>query len=190
MDIEKLKSELNVYLESGSDKDITKARGRLIEGYKKEIKKILKKDLNEEEKKYLLVIKEELEKELEKHKIQLDARYSKEFINKKAGVLSVTSVLPNAVKIASDKVKACIDDLKNANENQDKARKRVDVLKSVGSLAGTPFVYLGKFVLDQWYAVAGIGAILYFKEHPDKLFEVVKKLFGEEASVAAEVALK
>jgi vacuolar-type H+-ATPase subunit I/STV1 len=190
-DIKKLKYELEAFLEAGSDKDITAARGRLIERYKKEIKKLLnKKDLSPEEKENLSIMKEELEKEIGKHKIQLSARYSKEFLNKKAGVLSVVNLLPNAVSIAIDKVKACINDLKNAKDNKEKTQKKFEVLKSVGSLAATPFVYLGKFALDQWYAIAGAGAIWYFKDHPEELIGYIKNLFGEEAGLIAKVAIK
>jgi prefoldin subunit 5 len=189
--LKKLKSELEAYLEAGSSKDITKARGRLIECYKKEINKLLKKnDLSDEEQTNLVTMKEGLEEEIRKHKIQLDSRYSNEFLRKKAGVSSIVDSFPNAISISADKVKTCISDLKNAKDNKEKSIKRVEVLKSLGMLAGTPIVYLGKFALDQWYAIAGIGAIWYIKENPEKVIDFIKDKFGEETGLTANAILK
>ena len=190
-DLNKLKSELKAYQEAGNAKDITKARGRLIECYKRKINKLLKKrELTAEEQSNLLIMKDELEEQIKKHKLQLDARYSNEFLHKKAGVLSMINVLPNAVSIAVDKVKACISDLKNAKDNKEETSKRMNVLKSLGVLVGTPFVYLGKFALDQWYAIAGIGAAIYTVEHPDEVIGFIKDKLGDEAGLAADIALK
>ena len=52
-------------------------------------------------------------------------------------------------------------------------------MKSIGLLASTPIVFLGKFALDQWYAVLGLGAVWYFKKKPLKLAELLYKINQE-----------
>ena len=42
----------------------------------------------------------------------------------------------------------------------------MEALKSIGLLAATPVVYLGKFVLDKWYAVLGLGAAIQLFKDP------------------------
>lgn len=184
MNSEKIKEELDILIKQGNDQSITNTRGRLIAAYRKEINDLLKKEnLTDEEKEKLSSLKVDLTKEVEKHKIQLSARYSSEFLNKKANPSSIVTVLPNAISLAVNKMKTCIDDIKNAKDNKEKANKRVEALKSAGLLAATPVIYLGKFALDQWYVIAGIGAVLYYKEHPEKLAELGSKVFGNSNDI-------
>jgi len=177
MNIEQLKLALQNEINKGNEKNVTSIRGRLIEVYKREINKLLKKEnLTDDEKEKLNLLKNGLTSEVEKHKIQLSSRYKNEFIDKKTKWASILTVLPNAVSIAVNKTKTCIEDLKNAKDNKERMKKRLEVMKSVGLLASTPIVYLGKFALDQWYAVLGLGAVWYFKNNPLKLAELVYKV--------------
>ena len=176
MESETIKKALDNAILSNNQKEVTNLRGRLIKEYRKEIDTLLKdQDITEEEKQRLISLKEQLQEEIEKHKIQLSARYNNEFINKKTKFGNFVSVLPNAVSIAVEKVKTCIEERKAAKQNKDKTVSVMETLKSVGVLAATPFVYLGKFVLDQWYAVAGVGGAIYLWKHPDKIIPLGKK---------------
>ena len=176
MESETIKNALDNAILSNNQKEVTNLRGRLIKEYRKEINDLLKdQDISEEEKQRLISLKEQLQEEIEKHKIQLSARYNNEFINKKTKFGSIVSLLPNAVSIAVEKVKTCLEERKAAKLNKEETVGIMDTLKSVGALAATPFVYLGKFVLDQWYAVAGIGGAIYLWKNPDKIIPLGKR---------------
>ena len=167
MNSDELKFKLDAAIVAKDNKNISALRGRLIQSYKKDINSLLEKsELNDEEKEKLNSLKESLKKEIEMHKMHLDARYENEFINKKAKIGSLFTTLPTAVSIATEKAKVCIDEMKEAKDKKEKSIKRVEAMKSIGLLAATPVVYLGKFALDQWYAVLGIGAAIYFHNNP------------------------
>ncbi len=170
-DITSLKKQLEVALQTGNQKNITTLRGRLIKRYKEELEKYYEKtDLSIEEKQNLEEIEKEFKVLLYKHKLQLDARYREEFIDKRADVMSLFTVLPNSIGLAVQKVKTCIDQMKLANSNRKKSKEVFDVVKALGLLVSTPVLYLGKFALNQWYIFAVlIGAKFY----GDKLEDIL-----------------
>ncbi len=177
MNSEELKFKLDAAITAKDDKNVSAIRGRLIEAYKKEINVLLEKsDLNEEEIAKLNSLKESLQKEIEMHKMHLSARYDNEFINKKAKIGSLFTTLPTAVSIATEKAKLCINEMKEAKDKKEKSIKRIEAMKSVGLLAATPVIYLGKFALDQWYAVLGIGAAIYFHNNPEAYAKAAGKV--------------
>jgi predicted RNA-binding protein len=162
--INELKSQLQAVIENGNAKDVTKIRGRLINAYKKRLNELLNdNDISEDEKQELETYRAELQEQVYKHKIQLSSRYRSEFIDEKATPSTIFTVLPKSVGIAAKKVKACIDDVKSAKNNKEKRGKIWEVAKSVGLLAATPVIYLGKFALQQWYLFAAAigGKYLY-----------------------------
>lgn len=182
MNSDKLRKELDAAIVQGNDKEITTKRGRLLQAYKKEINELLEKDdLTVEETVKLTELRNNLSAEVEKHKTHIDSRYSKEFINKKAKIGSIFTTLPTAVSLAVEKVKTCQIEMKVAKDKKEKTTKRWEFLKSVGMLTATPVVYLGKFALDQWYAVLGIGGYIYYKNNPEAVRELGAKIvqFGD-----------
>ncbi len=194
MKLDDMKIELQSTIDNGSESDITAARGRLIRQYKSEIKKLnKKKNLSEDEQKQLNKLIVEMQNEINKHKIQLSARYHNEFINKKANIESFATILPNAVKLAVEKVKACMYDVKNASNRKEKINKITESIKSMGLLTATPIVYLGKFALDQWYVFAGAAAGVYLYNNPEKIVTIGKKALefsGETALTAVKAVGK
>lgn len=193
MKSESIKKALDIAISENNPKEVTVLRGRLINEYKKEIETLLKdQDISPEEKARLVELKEALQEEIEKHKIQLSARYNKEFINKKSKIGTIFTAIPNAISIAINKVKTCIGDIKNAKDKKEKTEKTIDALKSIGLLAATPFIGIGKFVLDQWYLVAGIGGAIYLFKNPDKILPLGNKaleilgITGDDLNVAGD----
>ena len=162
-----LKNELDTAISSLDAKKVTSLRGRLINAYRKEIKELLKKEsLTDDEREKLESLRDNLKEEVNKHKVQLSSRYSKEFVNKKTTFGTIFTMLPNAVSIAINKVKTCISEIKESRNKKEETKNRMEALKSIGLLAATPVVYLGKFVLDKWYAVLGLGAAIQLFKDP------------------------
>ena len=90
--------------------------------------------------------------ELKKHKGNIEERYSNEFIHRKTKLISSWfTMLPKAVGLAIEKVKTCIKEKKEAKENLAIINKKKKVLKAIGQVVATPFVYAGKYVIDHWY---------------------------------------
>ena len=90
--------------------------------------------------------------ELKKHKGNIEERYSNEFIHRKTKLISSWfTMLPKAVGLAIEKVKTCIKEKKEAKENLAIINKKKKVLKAIGQVVATPFVYVGKYVIDHWY---------------------------------------
>ena len=184
--INELKSQLQAVIENGNAKDVTKIRGRLINAYKKRLNELLNdNDISEDEKQELETYRAELQEQVYKHKIQLSSRYRSEFIDEKATPSTIFTVLPKSVGIAAKKVKACIDDVKSAKNNKEKRGKIWEVAKSVGLLAATPVIYLGKFALQQWYVFAAAigGKYLYdnselFRKGVDSVTGVLEQGFN------------
>ena len=157
-----LKNELDAAISSLDAKKVTSLRGRLINAYRKEIKELLKKEsLTDDEREKLESLRDNLKEEVNKHKVQLSSRYSKEFVNKKTTFGTIFTMLPNAVSIAINKVKTCISEIKESRNKKEETKNRMEALKSIGLL-----VYLGKFVLDKWYAVLGLGAAIQLFKDP------------------------
>ena len=96
-------------------------------------------------------IKKCYSEQLKKHKDNINERYSKEFIHKKATIPSLVTVLPKAVALAIKKVAVCIDERKEAKTNKEKFNKIGKIFASIGQLIATPIIYAGKFVIDHWY---------------------------------------
>ena len=175
MNSDKLKIELEAAISSGNAKMITSIRGRLINSYKKEINELLKKEsLTDEEKNKLESLRDNLKDQVNKHKVQLSSRYSNEFINKKTEFGTIFTMLPNALSIAINKVKTCISEVKESQNKKEETKNKMEALKSIGMLAATPVVYLGKFVLDKWYAVLGLGAAISFVKDPVGFWNTTK----------------
>lgn len=180
-EITSLKQELEIELQKGNQKNITTLRGRLINKYKIELKKYYEKaDLSTDEQQKLEVLQNELKVLLYKHKLQLDARYREEFIDKKADILSLFTVLPNSIGIAIQKVKNCIDQMNVSNTNRKKNKEVFDVVKSLGVLAATPVLYLGKFALNQWYIFAILIGAKYYGDTLEDSLGAVQDLAKQE----------
>ena len=94
-----------------------------------------------------------LNEELKEHGEVLKERYSSEFLEKKAKLKNLTTMLPNAVGLSIKKLNNTINELKNARTNRKKLSKLIDVAKDTGRVIGTPALYLGKFVANNWYSI-------------------------------------
>ena len=182
MKIEELKERLNILIESGSQIDITTARGRLINAYQKEIKKLSKNPyLTNEEKGKLEAYQLELDEEVIKHKIQISARYKNEFLEKKATPASTFVILPKAISLSAKKVAACVKDIKNGKNLKGKLKKTLEAGKAIGLFVATPAIYVGKFLVDQWYILAGaIGAAYLFDRYYGEKREAINNLFNSK----------
>lgn len=170
--IEALQEELKKAEEDQNEKKITSQRGRLINEIRKEIAKIRKDGVSSDEQEQLRKMEETLEENVDKHKEQLGKRYKEEFVKKSGSILSAITVLPKGVSLAIQKIKACIGDLKDAKANKSRTFKIVELLKSAGLLAATPFIFTGKFLIKHWYLV--ILFITYIFNIPGMLFDAGK----------------
>ena len=103
-----------------------------------------------------VLYKEALELELKEHKRVLNERYEKEFLDKKATLSTIVTVLPKAVALSIRKVATAISELKEAKTNRSKAVKFFEMLKSIGIATVTPAIYAGKFVVNNWYALYSV----------------------------------
>ena len=97
--------------------------------------------------------KEALRAELKEHRRQLDDRYSKEFLDKKATIFASIPMLPKAVSLAVQRWINAINELETAKTNRRKLAEMKEMLKATGKLVGTPVVFLGKFVASNWYSI-------------------------------------
>ncbi len=167
--VETLQEELRNAEENNNSQKITSSRGRLINEIRKEIAKIRKDGTSSEEQEQLRMLEEALEENVERHKEQLSARYKEEFVKKSGSILSTITVLPKGVSLAIQKIKACIGNLKDAKANKDRTFKIVELLKSAGMLAATPFIFTGKFLIKHWYLV--ILFLTYIFNLPGILFK-------------------
>ena len=59
--------------------------------------------------------------------------------------------LPEAVGIQVERVANSIEELKAAKENEKFVNELIEVFKETGLLAGTPVIFAGKYVIDNWY---------------------------------------
>lgn len=154
-ELEELQKELEVSNKANYSSMITAQRGRLIRKLQSKIHKLKKAGVEDEETKELLEKLEiVLKNELQEHKEQLDSRYRKEFIEKKATVPSVLTVLPKAVGFQIKKIGACIREMFAAKTNKQRIFGGVEALKSLSMTVATPVIYAGKFVVDHWYVLA------------------------------------
>ena len=101
---------------------------------------------------YHAAINEELKQQGKK----LDERYSKEFLDKKAGLSSVDTTLPTAVGLSVQKLSNTIREAKEAKTNRRKVAKTLESVKEAGVVLATPVIYLGKFVINNWYALYSV----------------------------------
>lgn len=99
----------------------------------------------------ILLYKEALPLELKEHKEVLSQRYSKEFLDKKGTLLGFLTSLPKGIGLAIQGLANSIDELKQAKTNREKTQEMMNVLKASGKLVGTPVLYLGKFLANNWY---------------------------------------
>ena len=99
----------------------------------------------------ILLYKEALPLELKEHKEVLSQRYSKEFLDKKGTLLGFLTSLPKGIGLAIQGLANSIDELKQAKTNREKTQEMMNVLKASGKLIGTPVLYLGKFLANNWY---------------------------------------
>lgn len=166
--IEELKKLLNEAIEAKSNKDITVCRGRLIKALKKEIANIKSGDLSENDEKKLKELEDYLSEEISSHKDNLSVRYKEEFRKKKATVPAIFTVLPRGVGLAFKKILNCIDELKQAKTNKQRIFGVLDVVKSIGLFAATPFIFAGKFIVKHWYLLLLLLALLKMPHLPGK----------------------
>ena len=82
---------------------------------------------------------------------KLKDRYSKEFLDQRAGLTSIVTVLPNAVGLSVQKLANTITELQEAKTNRKKVNKFLETLKDTGRVLATPAIYLGKFAINNWY---------------------------------------
>lgn len=99
----------------------------------------------------LVSINETYKEELKKHKENINSRYSNEFVHRKTKLFSMFTMLPKAIGLAIEKVKVCIKERKEAKENLAIKDRTNNLLKSLGQVIATPFVFTGKYVIDHWY---------------------------------------
>ena len=148
--LETLKEELKIAIENNDVKEVTVIRGRLINEYKRVIKYKNKKGESVDN------LINELKTEINKHKLQISSRYKNDFIDKKVKIKDFFVNFPTNIGLMVKKVKTCILDLKITKEKKEKNKKKLELAKSLGLLTATPFINIGKFVLDQWYILAGV----------------------------------
>lgn len=144
--IDKLKEELKNILEINDPLKITNARGRIIRKIKKEINNTK----NEEDKEELEIL---LEETLEEHKEQIASRYKKEFINKKARIWTIFTLLPKGIALSIRRINNSVEILKQASTNKEKKNEIMEVLKSFGVVLSTPGIFTYKYIVNNWYIV-------------------------------------
>ncbi len=159
-----LQEKLAKAKEIGDVKEITVLRGRLINAIKKEIAKI-SATISEypEEEQNLKNLSTLLENEIQNHKMQLSGRYKKEFLDEKATVKAIFTVLPHGIKLSIDKVVACINQLKESKTNKEKIFNSLETAKSLGLSVATPAIFTAKFVARHWYLILLLLALLKLK---------------------------
>ena len=167
--IEKLEEELK---NEHEPKTITAVRGRLITAINKELKR---ENLSEEERNALTEKKKLYIEEQKKH---LNERYVSEFLKDKAILGSIFTTLPKGMEISINKIKNTIEELKDAKTNKEKVFGFIDMIKSIGQTALTPFIYAGKFAIRHWYAVLISLGILDLTD--TSVFKNVAKFFGKD----------
>ena len=99
----------------------------------------------------LVSVNKTYKEELKKHKENINSRYSNEFVHRKTKLFSMFTMLPKAIGLAIEKVKVCIKERKEAKENLAIKDRTNNLLKSLGQVIATPFVFTGKYVIDHWY---------------------------------------
>ena len=149
---QQLEDDLKRAMEKEKPRDITVKRGRLIRKIQAEIKKIKNSsNITESDKESLKKLEELLENELDNHKRQLSTRYKYEFLDKKATVSAIFTVLPKGLGLQVKKINNCINELKQAKSNKERIFGVVDLAKSLGMLVATPIVFTAKFIVQHWY---------------------------------------
>lgn len=149
---EQLEAELKKSMEKESPKDITVKRGRLIRKIQAEIKKIKSCDnLSAEDSENLKKLEELLDNEIDNHRHQLKERYKNEFLDKKATIRAIFTVLPKGLGLQVKKISNCINELKQAKSNKERIFGVVDLAKSLGLLVATPVIFTAKFIVEHWY---------------------------------------
>lgn len=155
-------------------KDDTKSfvkRGRLISLIKNELARINKKKNNSDEEKELIIKLENLlEETLERHKDTIDRRYKEEFLREEVRLGNLITLLPKGLSISTNKVKACIEELKLVKSFQEKKQAVANVMKALGQTAGTPIVYTGKVIAKYWYLLLLLLSLRFprFNKDSDK----------------------
>ena len=127
----------------------------------------------------IILYKEALNEELIAQRNDLKERYEDEFLDKKGTLTSTVTVLPNAVALSVKKLINTINELQEAKTNRKKIAKVTEAMGDAFRVLGTPVVYLGKFLLNNWYAMymihkSGIKIV------PDKENEQLKVTKAEE----------
>lgn len=116
-----------------------------------------------------------LRDELKEHGKLLDARFSNEFLEKKGTLRGIVTVLPNALALSARKLGNTIRELKEAKTNKMRVAKSVQVLKDTGKMIATPVVYMGKFLVNNWYALYSIHKGVVFAKDMKTKEEIAKQ---------------
>ena len=132
---------------------------------------------------YFTALKEELKMQGKK----LDERYEREFLDKKAGVTSVATTLPKAVGLSIQKLANTIREAKEAKTKRKKVAKVLESIKAAGKVLVTPAVYLGKFAINNWYA---LYKVYQGYENAKVMIEEEKQARAEKETRAADAKSK
>lgn len=98
-----------------------------------------------------------LNDELKEHGRVLDERFSNEFLEKRGTLKSLVTVLPNAIALSAKKLGNTINELREAKSNRMKVAKGIQAMKDTGIVIATPAIYMGKFLVNNWYALYSIN---------------------------------
>ncbi len=107
--------------------------------------------INDEEIQMLLFLANALKVQTKEHHENLNKRYSKEFLDKKSGLTSIFTELPNAVVLAIKKLNTSIEELNQAETQRRKLYSIKNVMKEAVTLIGTPVMFTGKYLVSNWY---------------------------------------
>ena len=128
-----------------------------------------------------------LKEELKMQGKKLDERYEREFLDKKAGVTSVATTLPKAVGLSIQKLANTIREAKEAKTKRKKVAKVLESIKAAGKVLVTPAVYLGKFAINNWYA---LYKVYQGYENAKVMIEEEKQARAEKETRAADAKSK
>lgn len=101
----------------------------------------------------IILYKEALNIELLMQNKDLKSRYEKEFLEQKGNLSNTVTVLPTAVALSIQKLANTITELKESKTNRKKIVKATEAIGDSLRVLGTPVIYMGKFLLNNWYAL-------------------------------------
>ena len=143
------------------------------------------KILEDEEIQKLIFLESALKTQLKEHKQNLNERFSKEFLEKKSGIMSIFTELPNAVGLSIRKLINSINELKQAKTGRRKLTSLKEIMKDIGKVLGTPLLFTGKYLVSNWYTLYMLyQGITQTKE------QIEKEKAEEQARIEAEEAAK